>query len=524
MRAVVRKALGCSFGGALCAVIALPHLEPAFATAASATKPDAEACATLMGQRLGGATIDKTEFLAVGTPLSPFGQKAATEICRVSAHVSSGADSNIKLRVWMPAHWNGKLYGAGGGGFSGGLAIDGIVLTDPVNEGYAGITTDAGHDHSEEVVWALNHPQKIADFGNKANHLGAVAAKAIIAGYYRAPARRAYFHGCSNGGRDALMLAQRYPKDYDGIIAGAPANNWTALMSAFRRNEQIVRMSPGVDSLSPKLGLVHDAVMKQCDDLDGVKDGLIGNPKACHFDPAVLQCKAGAQSECLSTPEVAAFRGIYQGTRTSDGKIVMPGFSPGSEYQWKEWFTPPKAPAPAMGRDFYRYMVYSDPNWDATAFVLDRDYPVAKRRTSAMLDATNPDVRPFLRRGGRLLMYHGWDDAAIPPQNSISYFEEARRAAGSRADQMRLFMVPGMAHCGGGNGPNSLKPLKALETWIERGEAPQQLIATRYENELLGRLGKPTKVLRSYPTCSWPKTPHYKGSGAIEQADSYECR
>ncbi len=492
---------------------------------APAASGSAETCAALEGRQVGSAVIDKAEFLAVGTATSPYGQKAATEICKVSARVSAGPDSEIKIRVWLPANWNGKMYGVGGGGFSGSLVIDGIALTDPVNKGYASVATDAGHDHSDKVIWALNHPEKIADFGHRANHLGAVAAKAILNQYYGAPAKRSYFHGCSNGGRDALMLAQRYPGDYDGIIVGAPANRWTALMSSFRRNEQVVRLSPGVDTLGPKLGLVHDAVMKQCDALDGARDGLIGNPNQCRFNPAVLQCKSNATStaSCLSKPEVAAFRGIYQGTRTRDGKLIMAGYSPGSEYQWSSWFTKPDGPAPGMGRDFFRFMVYNDPKWDENSFVLGRDYPRAKRDTGPLVDATDTDLRPFLRTGGKLLMYHGWDDAAIPARNSIDYFGAARRTAGSRAEQMRLFMVPGMAHCGGGNGPGSLDTLGALETWVENGTAPEQLVATQYENEIQAKLGQPTKVLKTHPACPWPKTPHYR-SGPVGDASSFVCR
>lgn len=485
---------------------------------------DAKQCSALTGRQLGGATIDRVDVIARGAPTSPYGHKAASDICKVSARVSSGPDSEIKIRVWLPANWNGKLLGVGGGGFSGSLAVDGIALSGPVNQGYAGVVTDAGHDFSIKVDWALNHPQKIADFGHRANHLGAQAAKAILADYYRTPAKLTYFQGCSNGGRDALMMAQRYPDDFDGIIVGAPANSWTALMSAFRRNEQIVRLSPGVDSLGPKLGLVHAAVMKQCDAIDGAKDGLIGNPRKCRFDPVVLQCKSGTKADCLSKAEVAAFRGIYRGTRTRDGQVIMPGFPPGSEYEWKGWFTSPAGGAPGMGRDFFKNMVYNDPNWNENGFMLDRDYPVAKRTVGSMLDATDTDLRPFLRKGGKLLMFHGWDDAAIPAGNSIRYYEAARRRAGSAASQIRLFMVPGMAHCSGGNGPSTIDTLGALESWVERGQAPAQLIATRYENEILARLNQPTKVLQTHPACAWPKTPHYKGSGPTDAADSFVCK
>jgi pimeloyl-ACP methyl ester carboxylesterase len=482
-----------------------------------------ERCSALLGRKLGGAIVDKADSLSAGASTSVFGQKAATNICRISAHISPAPDSEVKIRVWLPGNWNGKLFGFGGGGFNGSLSIDGIALTRTVNKGYAAVSTDAGHDASEGAKWALGHPEKVADFGHRANHVGAVAAKAITAEFYRTPPKRAYFHGCSNGGRDALMLAQRYPDDYDAIIAGAPANSWTALMSSFARSGLVTRLSPGADALAPKLKLVHEAAIKQCDMADGAKDGLIGNPATCRFDPAVLQCKPGSESSCLSKPEVGAFRAIYAGTKTRGGQLIMPGFPPGSELDWANWFTAPTSQAPGMAQEFYRNMVYSDPDWDRLNFVLDRDYPVAKRRAASILDATDTDLRPFARKGGKLLMYHGWDDPAIPAGNSIRYFEDARRVLRGQAGQARLFMVPGMAHCGDGSGPNSLDWLGALDSWVESGKAPERLTATRYADAKLVFVGLPSKVLKTRPVCAWPKTPHYKGAGALDDEASFIC-
>jgi pimeloyl-ACP methyl ester carboxylesterase len=522
------KLLGLMLCGAASGVIAMSSA--VFSPATSATPapttagPDADSCSALVGRQLGGATIDKVDRIAAGAPTSLFGTKAAVEICKVSAHANPAAGSEIKFHVWLPVSWNGKMLGFGGGGFNGSLTIDGLVLTKPVNDGYAALSTDAGHDVGEGAKWALGHPEKIVDFGHRANHVGTVAAKAIIEAYYGSATKHAYFHGCSNGGRDALMLAQRYPEDYDGIIAGAPANSWTALMSSFARNGLVTRLSPAVDTLAPKLTMVRDAAIKQCDAADGVKDGLISNPAACRFDPRVLQCKSGASSTCLSKPEATALRGIYQGTRTRDGQVIMPGFPPGSELEWPAWFTAPDGQAQGMAQEFFRNMVYDDPNWDRTNFVLDRDYPAAKRRMASILDATDTDLRPLARRGGKLLMYHGWDDPAIPAGNSIRYFEAARRKLGRRADQARLFMVPGMAHCGGGTGPNGLDMLAALDSWVQTGKAPERLTATRYEDSKLAFVGLATKVLATRPICAWPNTPHYKGSGSKDDESSFACR
>lgn len=481
-------------------------------------------CSALAGRQFGDATVQKVDFLAKGAATSPFGTKAAADICRVSLRISPIADSEIKARVWLPASWNGKIFGVGGGGFNGGLSGDGVSLAQPVNNGYAGVATDAGHDVSDKVNWALGHREKIVDFAHRGNHEGVVAAKAIVAAYYGAPAKHAYFHGCSNGGRDALMLAQRYPRDYDGIIAGAPANSWTALMSAFMRTEQVVRLVPGVDSLGPKLGLVHDAVIKQCDALDGAKDGLIANPASCHFDPAILQCKSGNESTCLSSQEVSAFRDVYAGTRLRNGRVIMPGFAPGSEYAWGGWFTSPKGAAPVMAPEFFRNMVYDDASWSPSAFVLDRDYATAKRRIGPVIDANNADLRPFVSGGGKLLMYHGWDDPAIPAESSVRYYRSVRRKLGAGADAARLFMVPGMAHCAGGNGPNVLDALGTLETWVERGEAPERMTATKFDDDIRGLLNQSAKVLRTGAICAWPKAPYYKGTGSLDDAASFVCR
>jgi feruloyl esterase len=482
-------------------------------------------CTALAGQKIGGATIAKADFLVTGAATSIFGTKTPVDICRLSAEIAPTVGSNIKMNVWLPVSWNGKMLGFGGGGFNGGLTIDGLLIIRPSKDGYAGFATDAGHDVGDGgAKWALRNPEKIVDFAHRANHLGTVASKAILSAFYGTDVSHSYFIGCSNGGRDALMLAQRYPEDYDGIVAGAPANSWTALMSAFARNGEVTRLSAGVDSLGPKLKLVHDAAVRKCDALDGAQDSLISNPGKCRFDPVVLQCKAETGPSCLSRPEVSAFRSIYKGTRTADGKLIMPGFPPGSELEWSTWFTSPKGQATGMAEEFYRYMVYDDPDWDRMRFALDRDYPVAKQRMAEIIDATNNNLRPFMKHGGKLLMYHGWDDPAIPAGNSIRYFETARATLGRQANQMQLFMVPGMAHCGGGTGPSSLDALGALDKWVQTGTAPEQMIAAKYQDDKLAFVGLATKPIQTRPVCAWPRTPRYKGSGSITEAVNFRCK
>lgn len=479
-------------------------------------------CIALEGRQFAGAQVIKTEILAAGATARDAGFAGAHDVCRVRARLTPVPGSKIEMDVWLPANWNGKMLGLGGGGFNGGLFSAPRKAPDPVNRGYAVLATDAGHDFEIRASWALNRPERVVDFGYRANRLAAVAAKSIIAAHYRARVSRAYFQGCSNGGRDALMLAQRSPRSYDGIIAGAPANDWTGLFAMFLHNEQVVRLSPGIDSLGPKLGLVREAVMKRCDPMDGVRDGLISNPTTCRFDPAVLTCKPGQQSDCLSPAETLAVQSIYRGTYLKSGEQVMPGFAPGSEYEWSGWFTSLAGGGPALGPDFYRFMVFNDPAWNASRFDLDRDLAASRQRVGAIMDARDPDLRPFVRRGGRLLMYHGWDDAAIPAGNSIRYYDAARRILGTSAHRLQLFMVPGLAHCSGGIGPNSFDSLGALDNWVEHGVTPDRLIASTAGDTTPQRGA--AGMDRARPICAWPKTPYYKGEGPTDAEQSFVCR
>ncbi len=481
---------------------------------ASATR-----CAGLTGRQLGGATIDKAEFVPAGSALPPIPAKNSPEFCRVLAHISPMQGSEIKIQIWLPSNWNGKFFGFGGAGFEGSYSIANIVLRRPVGKGYAGVVTDAGHEAAGDPKWALNQPQKIIDYGHRANHLGAVVAKAVVADYYGTPAKLGYFHGCSNGGRDALMLAQRYPRDYDAIAVGAPANSFTARLAAFSQMG-LDFATPAGKSLVPKLKLLNDAVIAKCDILDGVRDGVFERPNMCRFDPAELQCKAGTQNACLSTGEVALARSMYRGTMGRDGKLIMSGFAPGSELKW----TPPP-PNENMGTALYRYMVYNDPNWSPENFVLDRDYPTGLKKMGPVLDSTNPDVRPFLRRGGKLLMYHGWNDTAIPPGNTLRYRAQVLKTVGRKyARDVRLFMMPGVEHCGDGKGPDQVDFVDALNSWRESGVAPERLIAEKHDNKIAFYSQMPTKIVRSRPICAWPRAAQYKGTGSTDDASNFVCR
>jgi feruloyl esterase len=421
------------------------------------------------------------------------------------------------------------LLGAGGGGFNGGLDAAPVALGPAVAKGYAGAVTDTGHKSSDGAQWALNEPDKVADWGHRANHLTALFAKELVADYYGRPATRAYFQGCSNGGRDALMEARRYPDDYDGIIAGDPAADWTGMTASFLWNYQTLFLTPGASGLATKIKLVNDAVLAKCDGLDGVKDGVLENPGECRFDPAELQCKSGDSPDCLTPAEVIALRKIHSGPGLRDGRTVFPGFPVGGEAipdNRNGWIDRSKNGIFVLGAEFYRWMVYGDPNWAPERFQLDQDYPMAKARLGPIVDANDPDLRLFSRRGGKLILYHGWYDGAVSPEATISYFEAVRRRLGASAaaDHVRLFMAPGMAHCGFGPGANAFDMLTPLDQWVTHGVAPERIIATKYDDDFSAFKGLPAKPLKTHPLCAWPKTAHYDGAGSTDDAASFTCR
>lgn len=469
----------------------------------------------------GGRLVSELQS-GILTPLN--GLTATVGFCRLTARLHPTPDSNIVVETWLPDGWNGKLVGVGGGGFSGGLTTAALTLRGPLEAGYAGVATDVGHPATETAEWAFGHREKLIDYGHRANHLAAVSAKEEIARFYGRAPGHAYFSGCSNGGRDALMEVSRFPDDYDGVIAGAPAAPWTRLAASFVYNHQAVFGSGGASELGKKLGLINRAVIRKCDAADGVADGVIENPRACRFDPAELQCKPGDDPKvCLSGAEVAATRAIYRGPRLAGGKLVLNGFSVGGETTgWDEWITSPKSSQANFGVQFFRWFVYGNGDWNAADFNLDRDF-AASTDAGQILNSDNPDIRAFTRRGGKLIMYQGWNDAAIPPEATIGYFEAARRKSDPHAASTRLFMMPGMGHCFGGPGPNSFDMLPELDDWVERGKAPERVIATKYPNDLLALIKVPQKAIRTRPVCSWPKVARYNGTGSTDDAANFTC-
>jgi hypothetical protein len=413
---------------------------------------------------------------AIGTPIPNL-----PAFCRVAGSIKPTADSDIRFEVWMPqSDWNGRFLGIGNGGFAGSIGYG--QLASAVSRGYASASTDTGHQGSStDASWALNHPEKIVDFGHRAIHLTAVNSKAILRAFYGRSPARSYFASCSNGGRQALMEAQRYPEDYDGILAGAPANNWTRLLANAAWN-MLALLANKESYIAPsKLPAIQAAGLAACDTLDGIKDGIISDPARCRFDPAPLLCRGPETDACLTAPQLAALRKLYAGARTSDGRQVFPGYPPGGEADsgaWQPWITgtaPERSLMYAFATQFFKNMVFNDPAWDFRTFNLDRDHELADRKMGPILNATDPDLTRFKNRGGKLILYHGWCDAAIAAGSTIDYYNGVKAKFGPAATGsfVHLVMFPGMQHCGGPGDP-APKLAQALERWVENGVSPER--------------------------------------------------
>lgn len=501
----------------------------------------AASCVSLARLALPDASIDSALLVPAGTFTPPAGRPIPNlpAFCRVAGVINPNADSNIRFEVWMPAAgWNGKLQGIGNGGFAGSMGFAEMGIA--VSHGYATAATDTGHQAgATDAAWALEHPEKIVDFGYRAIHETAERAKAVIRAFYGDPPRHSYFSSCSNGGRQALMEAQHFPADYDGIIAGAPANFWTHLLVSAGFDIQATLAEPASYLPASKLPAIQAAALASCDALDGVKDGLIENPPQCRVDPAALLCRGAESDSCLTAPQVAALKKIYAGPRSSQGQAVFPGYSPGGEAEpggWAAWITgtqPEQSLMFAFGTQFFKNMVYGDPAWDYHTFQVDRETEAADAKMARILNATDPDLKRFRQRGGKLILYHGWSDAAIPALSTIDYYHSVvpRMGAGDSAAFIRLFMVPGMQHCGGGSGPNSFGAVgaaqgdaqhdmaAALELWVEKGTAPQRIIATKYKTGSNPASG----VARTRPLCAYPLVARWTGAGSTDDAANFTC-
>jgi feruloyl esterase len=507
------------------------------------TTPTPLTCGNLAKLTLPHTTILKAEPVKAGTLTPPPGNKhpifgQLPSFCRVTAEAHPSADSHIEIEVWLPlAGWNGKFLGLGNGGFAG--YIDYLGLAHAVQRGYAGGATDTGHS-TKGADWALSHPEKIADYGFRGIHEMTLSGEAIAQAFYGRPPAHRYFASCSNGGRQALMEAQRFPDDYDGILAGAPANNWTHLLTGGLYAYHTLYGDPASYIPAAKIPTLSAAVLARCN--PGNPQGFLDDPRTCHFDPASLLCKGADNDKCLTAPQVTALKALAVGAYESDHKVIWPGYLPGAEDGdggWVDWITG-SAPGTSAGAGFVRGyfddMVYSNPDLDVNTLKLDEALKAAEAATGSVTDAVNPDLAPFRTHGGKLILYHGWNDPAINALNTVDYYNQVVATAGEQpaAGFIRLFMAPGMKHCGGGPGlasfgqdsaDDSLQPLDAdhniylaLEAWVEKGTAPGKIIAAKVTRE-----GVNAKVTLTRPLCAYPKQATYKGSGNRNEAASYVC-
>ena len=494
-------------------------------------------CESLAQLALPNAKITIAQTVAAGefTPLGRTALKDLPAFCRVAATLNPSTDSDIRIEVWFPVEgWNGKYRGQGNGGFAGSIAFDAMAAA--VKLGYATAGTDTGHTVTD-ASWALGHPEKVVDFGWRAIHEMTVKAKAIIQDYYGSGPKQSYFSSCSDGGREALMEAQRFPTDYDGIIAGAPANYWTRLLTASMLMQAVTLAGDGYIPPS-KLPSITARVMDACDAKDGVTDRLLNDPRQCQFDPAVLLCQGADSDACLTEAQVRALKAIYAGAKDANGRLYFPGYMVGSEDAgWSAWITGPmprRSTGYFFGSQYFSNMIYEKADWDYRTFNFAEGSKLAETRTAAALNAIDPNLKAFKARGGKLIMYHGWNDPAIPALNTINYFEsvEARMGKRDSASFLRLFMAPGMAHCGGGPGPNVFGQAgsisvddpdhniyRALEQWVEHGIAPARIIATKYNNDRNPAQG----VKMTRPLCAFPNVAKYKGSGDTNDAANFVC-
>ena len=508
-----------STGRARWALAAAPVLAAALAAAAPAAAKD---CAELAGAAVPDGKITAATLVPAGgfelppalrpppgVPAASF--KSLPAFCRVQATLTPSPDSDIKVEVWLPASgWNGKLVGIGNGVWAGSISY--FELGRPLSLGYAVSANDTGHvGNGLTADFAVGHPEKLTDFGYRAVHATAVAAKAAIADFYGDKPKLSFWNSCSTGGRQGLMEAYRYPEDYDAISAMAPANPMTDLMTqSLWSGYQAVR-TPWAGVSQAKLAALHKAYLEQCDARDGLKDGIAADPRACRFDPAVIQCKGADAPDCLTEEQLKTMRAVYA------GPPGIGGFPTGSEMQLPVLLAG-KEPFP-VATSYFRLLVFAgQPGWDFRKFDYAADAARGRDFGAKILDVPPGGLGPFFARGGRLLLSHGWTDGLIPATNTVKFYGELQSKVPGKArkEQLRLFMVPGMNHCSGGEGAYAFDTLGTIDAWASGGPAPERIVATRPP----GPDGKPPLTR---PLCAFPLVARYKGQGPEDQAESFAC-
>jgi hypothetical protein len=466
-------------------------------------------CQALIGRTIAGAVIGDA---ALQPSASPAGAPCV---------VNGALHETLRFRIALPADWNGRLLYVGGGGWNG--AISPLAFTPaPERAGYAIVASDSGHQaNGIDASWALGDPQAQMEFAFLSVHSVAEATKAIIRDFYGSAPHHSYFEGCSNGGREGLVSATRFPSDFDGIIARAPANYWASLFTTFVRNGQRQLSTPAAALGPEQARIVEQTALRQCDALDGLADGTIANPGACHFRVEETLCTPGNSTQCLTGEQIETAKTFYSELRSADGALLYPGWAPGGEGQgWGAWLTgagPSARGAQSLfGEGFYKYWVLADPNADMMQVDPEMHRP-ALALADTLLSPT-PDLRTFFNHGNKLILWHGTTDWAIPYRASVRYYEEVAEAVGGdarRDEAMEFYLAPGVQHCAGGSGADTTDLLTPLQRWVESGERPSELVAQRKDQS--------GNVTFSRPLCRYPAIPQY-GGGDVAAAGSFTCQ
>jgi tannase/feruloyl esterase len=474
-------------------------------------------CESLRMLSLPNTTITRAELVAAGpfqTSVNPAPPRLMLPAhCRVAAVLTPSSDSHIEIEVWLPAeNWNGKFQAVGDGGLAG--SIPSALMAPALAAGYATAGTDTGHV-GVNADFMPAHPEKLIDFAFRSTHEMAVAGKALIVAYYGSAPKFSYYNACSGGGRHGLTSAQRYPVDFDGIVAGAASWN-QARLDASRIGMNLTVNRTAEARIPPsKYPMVHAAVLQACDAQDGVKDGLIENPAVCKFDFAQLVCKNDDGPSCLTAPQVESAKVLTSSFKDpSSGKLLLqPHLWPGTELQWRVLGGPePQNNSLARVRNFH----LKDPNWQFTLDHIAADVERASAMDGGLLASDNFNLKPFFDRGGKLLMWHGWSDPQVPPDNSIIYYSNVLKTVGKVAEtSIALYMLPGVSHCDGGAGPDTFDKMHSIESWVEEGQKPKQIIASHLTNG---------QVDRTRPLCPYPQVAKYNGRGSIDDAANFSCK
>jgi len=476
-------------------------------------------CEKLKELRLPDVTISRAESMEKETIESPTPWMPPYVVnvpfCKVSGTISK----EIGFELLLPQSWNGRFLMSGGGGFVGSIQND---LIKYVDSGYVTVGTNTGHSGTPiSAEWALNNMERQVNFGRLAVHRTAVVSKSIIGAFYCAEAKYSYFLGCSRGGGQAMVEAQFYPDDFNGIVCGAPAFSWPAIGAKFIKSLQLIYPNP--KDLKPvitadNLKLLQEHVFRQCDNLDGLSDKIINDPRICKFDYSKLPMCPGDKEgpDCFTKQQIAAIKSIYEPVMI-DNQVVYPGFPYGLEAEsdsWPVWITGSKQMASLhyfFGTNMFKFLVYNDPSWDYSKYDF-KNFFKETRYASSYLDATQTDYGDFKKHNGKMIMYHGWNDPALSAYATIQHYEEAMKKDKDLQSYIRLFLLPGVLHCGGGTGCDNVDWVKLIRNWTENNNAPERVVFSKMEKE--------NKVM-TRPAYPYPRVTVYDGKGKSTDEKSF---